>query len=64
MIQGARLIDYRNVPPTIGAVLSRKMATFRDLDEHLGMEDLYDILEVISIDDYNMSEIRRAQEAR
>jgi hypothetical protein len=37
----------------IGAVLSQKLATLRDLDEWLGVEDVYDLLEVATVDGHN-----------
>jgi hypothetical protein len=48
-----KLLKYRNVPQSIGFVLSSKMATLVELQTVLGMEDVYDLIEVISIDNYN-----------
>ena len=42
-----------NVTRAVGRVLSARMATMRELDEALGTEDLYDLLEVIVVDSYN-----------
>jgi hypothetical protein len=47
------LIDYLNMPSTIGMVVSSGKATFAELDSVLGLEDLYDILEVIIVDGHN-----------
>jgi hypothetical protein len=47
------LVEYRNVPQVIGAVLSRGLATLRDLDEHYSVEDCYDLLEVATVDAHN-----------
>lgn len=41
------------MPGPIGAVVSRGMATLRDLDEHYGTEDLFDMLEIIAVDSFN-----------
>lgn len=42
-----------NVPPTIGAALSSGKASMTELTTTLGLEDLYDILEVIEVDAHN-----------
>jgi hypothetical protein len=42
-----------NVPRTIGAVISSRLATLVELDTVLGMEDVYDLLEIISVDAHN-----------
>jgi hypothetical protein len=42
-----------NVPRTIGAVLSSRLATMAELETLLGMEDVYDLLEIIAIDAHN-----------
>jgi hypothetical protein len=47
------LLEYQNVSPVIGAVLSRGLASLRDLDEHYSVEDCYDLLEVATIDAHN-----------
>lgn len=38
---------------TIGAVISAGKATLHELDTVYGVEDLYDMLEVIAIDAHN-----------
>lgn len=52
--------DYPNVPRSIGAVLSSRMATMRELDE-LGLEDVYDMLEVLTVDAQNAEIMRRRE---
>lgn len=42
-----------NVPPTIGAVISARLATMAELETVLGMEDVYDLLEIIAVDAHN-----------
>lgn len=56
------LIQYRNVSPIIGAVLSTNRASLRDLDEHYSIEDVYDLLEVAAVDAYNMRVVNRLNE--
>lgn len=51
--QSARLIEYRNVPRTIGTVLSHGAATLAELQTVYGLEDLYDLLEIILVDNHN-----------
>lgn len=38
---------------TIGAVVSSNKATLRELQTVYGLEDVYDMLEVISVDAHN-----------
>lgn len=47
------LIEYRNVPPVIGALLSGKMASLVELQTVLGVEDAYDLLEIQAVDARN-----------
>ena len=42
-----------NLPAVIGTILSKRMATLHELDTVYGVRDVYDMLEVITIDDYN-----------
>lgn len=37
----------------IAKVVSSRLATMRDLDEALGVCDLYDLAEIIDVDTYN-----------
>lgn len=42
-----------NIPRAIGAVVSSRLASLTELDTVLGAEDLYRLLEVIAVDDFN-----------
>jgi hypothetical protein len=42
-----------NVPRTLGAVISGRLATQVELDTVLGVEDMYNLLEIQNIDAYN-----------
>jgi hypothetical protein len=42
-----------NVPQTIGAAISWRIATLHELDTVYGVADLYDLLEIGMIDAYN-----------
>lgn len=50
-----RLAEYVNVPATLGAVISARMATLHELDTVYGCGDLWDILEIIMIDNHNQA---------
>ncbi len=41
------------MPPTIGTVVSSRLATLNELQTVYGVRDLYDMLEVINVDRYN-----------
>jgi hypothetical protein len=41
------------VPATIGTVVSSRLATLTELQTVYGVADLYDMLEVVSVDRYN-----------
>lgn len=45
--------EYENVPAVIGTLLAKRMATLHELDTVYGTKDVYDMLEVITVDDYN-----------
>jgi hypothetical protein len=42
-----------NLSAVIGTLLSKRMATLHELDTIYGVQDVYDMLEVITVDDYN-----------
>ena len=44
-----------NVPRTIGAVVSSRMATLHELETIYGLEDLYAMLEIIAVDSHNQA---------
>ncbi|OMQ49987.1 transcription elongation factor GreA [Burkholderia pseudomallei] len=47
------MIAYPNVPRTIGAVVSRRLATLHELQTVYGQDDLHDLLEIILVDSHN-----------
>ena len=49
----SKFMQYRNIPVPIAYVISAKMATLHELSTVYGVEDMYNLLEVISIDAYN-----------
>ena len=42
-----------NLSAVIGTLLSKRMATLHELDTVYGVQDVYDMLEVLTVDDYN-----------
>lgn len=53
------LREYQNVPRTIGAVISLRMATLHELQTVYGVRDLYDMLEIAAVDGHNKRAIDR-----
>lgn len=51
--------EYRNVPRVIATLISARMATLHELDTVYGIEDAYDMLEIVLVDNYNESLMRR-----
>jgi hypothetical protein len=47
--------NYKNVPPSIGAVVSKGLAKLHELDTIYGTQDLYDMLEILIVDNYNIA---------
>lgn len=47
------LIDYVNLPPMIGMVISESKATLCELQSVYGVGDLFNLCEVIAVDGYN-----------
>ena len=50
---GADLIDYTNVPRTIGHIVSSRLATLHELDSVYSLQDAYLMLEVMRVDAHN-----------
>lgn len=46
-------MDYPNVDPVIGAIVSEKQATLQELKTVYSLEDMYDMWEVIAVNRYN-----------
>lgn len=52
------LLKYANVPPVIGTIVSAGKATLHELQTVYGVEDVYDMLEVVTVDLHNERVIR------
>ncbi|NBW08593.1 MAG: hypothetical protein EBR82_11270 [Caulobacteraceae bacterium] len=51
--QGRRYARYVNVPGLIAVVVSSKLATLYELQTIYGLQDAYDLLEIIRVDGHN-----------
>ena len=47
------MVDYGNIPRTIGALISADKATLHECDTVYSVEDVYLMLEVVVIDAHN-----------
>jgi hypothetical protein len=47
------LIDFVNLPPMCGMVISERLATLHELQSVYGVGDLFNICEVIAVAAYN-----------
>jgi aromatic ring-opening dioxygenase LigB subunit len=47
------LLSYENLEPEVALVISAGKATLHELDSVYGLEDLYNLVEVIMVDAYN-----------
>lgn len=52
---------YCNVPQVIGVVVSSRHATLHELGTVYGVKDLYDMLEIIAVDNFNHAMANQSQ---
>jgi hypothetical protein len=52
-------LQYKNVPRVIGILISSKMATLHELETVYDIEGAYDMLEILSVDAFNINKERR-----
>lgn len=57
------LASYVNVPQTIATVVSCRLATLHELDTVYGIEDLYCLLEINTVDNHNQMVVNKQNEA-
>lgn len=55
-------MSYKNIEPIIGLIVSKKLATLKELEEYYSLEDVIDLLEIIEIDCYN--EFKQAESVK
>ena len=46
-------MNYKNIEPILGLLISKKLATLKELEEYYSLEDVIDMFEIVSIDCYN-----------
>lgn len=51
-------MHYANVPRVIGTLVSARQATLHELQTVYGVEDAYNMLEVVNVDHHNERVIR------
>ncbi len=44
---------YKNIEPILGLIISKKLATLKELEEYYSLEDVINLLEIVEIDCYN-----------
>jgi len=47
------MLEYKNIPPTIGVIVSTGKGTLHECDTVYSVEDVYLMLEVITVDAHN-----------
>jgi hypothetical protein len=52
-------MKYKNVPHSIGIVLSAKMATLHEMQTVYSIRDVYDMLEILNVDSHNQEMANR-----
>lgn len=52
-------MKYENVPRVVGTLIASRAATLHELQTVYGVQDAYDMLEVISVDLYNERLMRK-----
>lgn len=50
-----------NVPQAIALAVGRGYASLRSLGSELGVGDLYDLVEICAVDDYNRAQAARSR---
>ena len=45
--------ECTNVPPMIAAIISKGIATLKDIRESYGMGDVWDLVEMLSVTNFN-----------
>lgn len=54
-------MEYVNVPRTIGAAISHRLATLHELQTVYSLADVYSLLEVINVDAHNERILRKRE---
>lgn len=57
--RGGRIVDYVNLPPLIGMIVSSGHATLAELQSVYGVGDAFNLSEVIAVDVFNRREANK-----
>ncbi|MES2348872.1 MAG: transcription elongation factor GreA [Pseudomonadota bacterium] len=49
------------MPAAIGTIVSKRLATLHELDTVYGTQDVYDMLEIIAVDNHNLRILNKAK---
>lgn len=58
----AKLVSPVNVSPSINAIICSGKATYIDIQERLSVRDMYNLIEIISVEAFNKRVWRKHQE--
>nr|DAU58106.1 MAG TPA: hypothetical protein [Caudoviricetes sp.] len=58
----AKLVSPVNISPTINAIICSGKATYIELQEKLSVLDMYNLLEIISVENFNQRVWHKHQE--
>lgn len=58
----AKLVSPVNISPTINAIICSGKATYTELQEKLSVQDMYNLLEIISVESFNQRVWHKHQE--
>ncbi len=59
---GEQLIQYINVPKIIALLVGNKMASLHELSTVYGLEDAYDLIEILVVDSNNKALLNKPSE--
>jgi hypothetical protein len=57
--RAGRIVDYVNLPPIIGMIVSDGKATLHELQSVYGVRDAFNLAEVIGVDAHNRRETNK-----
>lgn len=60
----AKLVSTANISSSISAIICSGKASYLDLQERLSVADMYNLLEIISVENFNQRVWHKHQEQR
>lgn len=58
----AKLVSPVNISPAINAIICSGKATYTELQEKLSVQDMYNLLEIVSVENFNQRVWHKHQE--